>query len=853
MILLRLISWPYFRKHVLRTILTTAGIVLGVAVFVGMHTANQSVLFAFSQTIDRIAGKTELEVTAGEPGFDESVLELVQDAPSVRVAVPVIEAVVDTKTIDDGGQGSLLVLGIDMTGDRSLRDYELESGDEAIIDDPLVFLAQSDSIILSKEFADRNHFVSRQRVTLGTAEGAKAFTIRGIMKSSGLTSAYGGNLAVMDIYAAQKMFGRGRTFDRIDLAVKPGVALADSARELRARLGPGFQVDAPAGRGRQFEAMLAAYTIGVNISSAFALFIGMFIIYNSFAIAVTERRTEIGILRALGATRRQIRWLFLGESVVTGLVGSIAGVAAGVLIANGIAASIGTLITDVYGVAQRTDEIARNPALLALALAIGVATSLVAAWIPARSAARVDPVQALQKGKYQVLSAGESAARAAIAAALAAGSIVCLTGGRSRPIFYLGYGLTIVASLLLSPLLSLALAKAIRPVLKWIRPVEGALAADSLIQAPRRTSASVAALMLSLALVVAFGGLARASYASIVDWMNTALNPDLFVIPSQTLAIRTIRFPKEMGAQIEAVPGVERVQMVRDARIVFRNTPVMLVAVDVRSLEQTVHLAPVAGDPEDMFRRNAAGEGLLVSDNLAELHGLHLGDVLEIAAPSGVIRLPITGIIVDYSDQQGTIFVDRSVFIRYWNDDTVNVFRVYVKAGTPTPEVRQRILQRFGAERRLFVLTNDEVKRYILKITDQWLGLTSVQIAVAVLVAILGIVNTLTVSITDRRRELGVLRAVGGLHGQIRRTIWLEAVSIGTLGLVLGYLLGALNLYYILQVVHHDIAGLRLDYQYPVRMALSLVPAILGAAFVAAIWPAESAVHGSLVEALEYE
>src|SRR5512132_2612350 len=153
MILLRLVSWPYFRKHVLRTALTTAGIVLGVAVFVGMHTANQSVLFAFAHTVDRIAGKTELQVTAGETGFDEEVLDAVQSASTVRVAVPVIEAVVDSKI---KGQGSLLVLGIDMTGDRSLRDYDLDSGDDAVIDDPLVLLAQPDSIILSKEFADKN-------------------------------------------------------------------------------------------------------------------------------------------------------------------------------------------------------------------------------------------------------------------------------------------------------------------------------------------------------------------------------------------------------------------------------------------------------------------------------------------------------------------------------------------------------------------------------------------------------------------------------------------------------------------------------------------------------------------------
>src|SRR5262245_11352323 len=390
MILFRLISWPYFRKHVLRTLLTTAGIVLGVAVFVGMHTANQSVLFAFSRTVDRIAGKTELQVTSGETGFDEAILERVQTASTVAVAVPVIETVADTKAIEGGGQGNLLVLGIDMTGDRSLRDYDLESGDEAVIDDPLVFLAQPDSLIISKEFADKNHLASGGRLTLGTIEGDRSFTIRGIMKSSGLTSAFGGNLAIMDVFAAQKMFGRGRTFDRIDLAVREGRTIADAQAELRTLLGAGFDVDPPSGRGQQFETMLSAYTMMVGISSLFALFIGMFIIYNSFAIAVTQRRSEIGILRALGATRRQIRWLFLGESAVTGVIGSLVGLVFGVLIARGIAASIGTLISDVYGVAQKADDIATSPGLLALALGIGIATSIVAALIPARNAARVD-------------------------------------------------------------------------------------------------------------------------------------------------------------------------------------------------------------------------------------------------------------------------------------------------------------------------------------------------------------------------------------------------------------------------------------------------------------------------------
>jgi len=848
--LLRLISWPYLRRHVLRTLLTTAGIVLGVSVYVGMHTASQTVLAGFSRTVDRIAGKTELQITAGEFGFDEEVLDTVQSVPCVRVAVPVVEAVVDTTM---AGAETLLVLGVDMTGDRSLRDYDFESADEALIDDPLVFLAQPDSVMVTRDFAGRHHLATNDRLTLNTAAGAKAFTVRGVMKASGLATAFGGNLAIMDVYAAQKMFGRGRTFDRIDAAVTPGVALARCQDDVRARIGPGFQVDPPSGRGQQFEAMLSAFSMMVNITSLFALFIGMFIIYNSFAIAVTQRRSEIGILRALGATRRQIRALFLVESAVTGLVGSIGGALFGLVLARGIAATIGGLVSDVYGVGHVSDELAAGPGILVTAVAIGVATSLVAALIPAHSAARVDPVQALQKGKYQVLSAGENRARAIVAFVLAAVSIVCLSAGGSRPVFYTGYFLAVVVALLLSPLLSLALARALRPLLKWLRPVEGALAADSLIQAPRRTSASVAALMLSVAIVVAFAGMARASYHSIVDWMNDTLNPDLFVIPSENISVRTYRFPASMGEELKTIPGIAHVQMVRDARIVFRQTPVMIVAVEIASVRRTAPRRPVEGDMDEMYRLAAAGQGLVVSYNLAQLQSLKLGEVLDVPAPHGVLRLPIVGIIVDYSDQQGTILIDRAVFIRYWRDDSVNVFRVYLDSTAALPVVKQRIVDRFAGRFRVFIMTNDELKRYIIKVTDQWFALTWIQMAVAVLVAVLGIVNTLTVSITDRRRELGVVRAVGGLHGQVRRTIWMEAISIGTLGLLLGVALGAVNLYYTLEIIHRDIAGMRLEYEFPVRVVVALVPIILGAAFIAAIWPAESAVHGSLVEALEYE
>lgn len=849
MILLKLITWPYVRRHKVRTVLTTLGIVLGVAAFVGMQTANESVVLAFQKTIERIAGKTELQVSAGEGGFPEEVLEKVQALPEVRVAVPVIEAPVDTGRKDEG---NLLILATDMTGDRSLRDYDLDSGDDAVIDDPLIFLAQPDSLMVTRQYADRTGLRLGSRVPMRTMDGEKQFTVRGIMKSGGLAQAFGGNVAVMDIYAAQKVFGRGRRFDRIDLALKEGVSTAEGRQAIETALGAGFQVERPAARGQQIDSVLRVYRFTANVNSAFALFIGMFLIYNAFAIAVTQRRSEIGILRAIGASSAQIRNLFLAESTLMGLVGSLGGLGVGMLMARGLSVFVSSMLGDLYGVAERASDLSVDPVLLLGSLVMGVATSLIAGFLPARDAARVDPIQALQKGRHQVLSAGENRVRrvAALACAAAAAAAVFVNG--VSVLFYTGFFLSLLAMVLLCPSWNLWLTHALRPVLKWLRPIEGVLAADSLIEAPRRTSSTVAALMLSLALIIGLGGVMLASYDSIMDWTTTALNPDLFVTPTPTLTDRSFQFPAGLADTLRGVEGVDEVQSVRSQRISYKQALVMLIAVEARSIGRRAPRPAVEG-PATMYEQVGAGRGVILSDNFARLHRLHAGDTIELASPTGLHRIPVIGLVVDWSDQAGAILMDRAMYVRWWRDDTVSIFRVYTRTGVPPVEVRQRIIERLAGTRRFFVLTNAEVRAFIVKLTDQWIGLAYGQIAIAVLVAILGIVNTLSVSIIDRKRELGILRAVGGLRNQIRYTIWIEAQAIALVGLVLGVVCGAVMLKYLLVMTERDLSGSGLPYAFPFGIVATLVPIMLLSAFVASLWPAESAVRGSLTEALEYE
>jgi putative ABC transport system permease protein len=848
--MLRLLSWQYLRQHAGRAALTLGAIVIGVGVFVAMRSANAAVLATFEETIDRVAGATELQVSTGEFGVSEDVLERVQSVERVRVAVPVIEAVVGSGL---EGQGNLLVLGVDMTGDRSLREYDLAAGDEPLLDDPLLFLAQPDSLIVSELFAKRNGLTSGSLVPLQTMEGSKAFIVRGILRSSGLSSAFGGNLAIMDIYAAQQVFGRGRTFSRIDLAVVDGADVTDVRSELQSLLGSGFDIEPPSSRGQSFQSLLRIYRFMLVFSSAFALLVGMFIIYNAFSVAVVQRRAEIGLLRALGASRGQVWRLFVTEGVVFGLVGSVLGIGVGQSVAGAVAAAVASIVQGVYGVGGNVPSIVLTPGVLALALTVGVVTSAAGAALPARAAAHTDPVHALRKGQSQAIAPN------AVRQSATAGTIIGIVGavlmraGDTRTPLYLGYAAIISGALLLIPLLTMLLTRALRPVLCWLRPVEGALAVDSLVGASQRTSATVAALTLALALAIGLAGIARGSYASITGWVETALNPDLFVTSSPTLTDRNYRFNDGMTQKLQAIEGIDQIERVRNARIRIGGDVVRLNSIEMSKTASRSPRQALAGDLHDMFRLAAEGRGVIASENFATLRRVHVGDRLDLPSPTGVVTLPLVGVIREYGDQTGSLFIDRSFFIDHWRDDSVDFFRVYLREGESLSDVKARILSAFSDNQRIFVLQNEEVRRYVNDLAGQWFTMSWAQLAVALVVAVLGIVNSLTVSVMDRRRELGILRALGSSRQQVRWAVWMEAISVGVLSLILGLGLGALHLYCLLESTARDFPGLRFDYMYPYSLALALFPVVLVTAVVGALAPAERAVRSSLVQALEYE
>lgn len=838
-----LLSVPYVRRHVARSSITIAGIALGVAVFVGMHTASRSVVESCYETVNAVSGKVQLQVSASESGLDESVLERVQSLPEVEAAAPVIEAIVEPLS---EGAGSILILAVDMLGDGKLRDYALDQSD--LVDDPLLFLAQPDSLLISISYARKRGLKTGNGILLSTMNGPRRFTIRGLLPEVGLASAFGGNFAVMDIYAAQHVFGRGRRFDRIEIAATLDAGLERCQLALQKLLGAGYLVEPPAQRSRNLDSMLAIYNAQVRVSALFALFLASFIVYQTLAISVSQRRTEIGILRALGASQGQVQILFIMEAAMLGLVGSAIGCLLGFGLAGVLRGFFAGYLAGFHGMAIAHTGLSIQPGILAGGFLLGCLASVAGAWLPARVAAATEPVTAMRRGVDDTSVRSRSLSMSCVGATLVAlGAFSLLSPPHSRAI-YLGYFLVVAGAAALAPFIIRLACFVARPVWRVLRPVEGALAADSVRHRAGRNASAAAGLMLSTGMVLAVAGIAASSRRSVDDWMDGTMNPDLLVSASPNFTIRSYRFPESVGSRIAQVPGVEEVQPVRSPLVRIGESDVQLQAVDATRFAARLARSSV---PSAAWRYVAIGQGLLASEILANRRRLQVGDSLSLDSPSGLIRLPVVGIIPSFSNQQGEVVIDRSLYKHYWQDPTVDHFRVFLSAPSSAAAVRSEILTRLSTGNHVFVFLQHEFRDYVGSLLDRWFGMTYVQVGFAVFVAVLGIAGTISSSILDRRSELATLKAVGGTNFQLRITLWLEALLLALVGLVAGYAFGVLNLLFQLRIIGFELSGMPLTFAFPWKAALWLAPLVIIGSLLAATVPAVGTFRGNLVSALQ--
>jgi putative ABC transport system permease protein len=843
--LLRHLSISYVTRHPAKTILAVLGIAIGVATFVAVEAAQLTLVSGFKTTVDRLAGHADLQIT-GVGGVPEALREKLRDLAVVEAEQPVIEQVVQP---EDRRLGGLLVLAVDLVGDQSIRDYGFE-GEDADVDDPLVFLAQPDSIALSREFASRAKVGKGDSLPVRIAGVTKRFKVRALLEPHGLARAYGGNLAVTDVYAAEDMFGRGRRFDRIDLRIRSQVSLDEATHAIVHAIGSGYRVETPERRGAELQRLATAFVSAFDVAHVFALGLGMFLIFNVFTISVQRRRRDIGILRAIGATPAQVCMLFLCEAALLGALGGAAGVVLGTTVADRAFRWMASALQATEGLSE-----AAVPSLdlsyLLQGIVVGTVASLVGAWAPSRGAARIQPIDAIATG---VFSTGHehASARRVLAGVVFLGLAFAL--GRSglvteRFLLPLVAITGVFGTTMLAGRVARLLVTSVSPSLAWLLPASGRVATDFLLGQPRRTAATAAILTVSAAFVLGTAGYLQAVHARFDRWVDNLITADLVVRASDGLAPSSIRLPFELHALLLQVQGIAAADAFRNERIEYGAEAISLVSVDAKGFADHTRHEFVSGDDRAFIRGLPVQGQCVVSDNFWRQFKLGVGDVVTLESPTGMVRLPIGAVVV--MSGRSTVIIDRSTFVARWRDDRVDSFHVTLAPGVDPFQVREQLRTRIGTGTPVLISTRREFVEEMSRSLESLHVVIRSTVFIALVVAFMGVATSLLVSVAERSRDIGILRAIGAVPLQIDGAVILEAAVMAFICLALAIPLGESLAWFLRARV--NFAGFPLPPAYPSEALRDMTIGLPLVTIVATWIPAGWAARLSVTEAITYE
>ncbi|MFN3649177.1 MAG: FtsX-like permease family protein [Armatimonadota bacterium] len=848
-----------------RTLLTLLGVALGVAVFVSIRVANHSAMASFADTVDAVAGKANLQITADTGGFDERIFPKVRKVPGVQAAAPVVQVyaqaepgrpevnAVFQKDQEQPFRETLLVLGIDLFSERPFGRYEPPRRGDSIA--ALEFLADPRAVAVTRHFAERQGLSTGDSLTLVIGGRPEVLTVRQVLENEELQQAMGGNVAVVDIAVAQELFQRYGKLDRIDLLVDPA-----RREEVRAALAPLLPPQAearlPQGRTRQVENMVEAFALNLTALSFIALFVSMFLIFNAVSMAVVRRRREIGVLRSLGVTRGGIVRLFLGEALFLGVIGSLLGLALGTLLAKGALGAIAKTITTLY-LTVHAENLYLSPAVYLSGFGIGVGMALLSALAPALEASRTPPGLTTRQGSLleaQPLPIGRLTAVGLGMLVLAALTAWWTVGARRPEGGFVSAFLLLMGFSLVSPGFTLLGERVLGPLVGRVAGIEGTLGARSLRDAVARTSVVVAALMVAVGMTVGLTIMVGSFRRTVNIWVDQTLRGDLYVEPAgrQATGGATVLSPEVVRIARE-LPGVAAVDTYRGLQITYGDRLAQAVGIDFEVQEQHGRLQFLRGDAAEILRRARQEDGVIVSESFSFRHRVEEGDSVTLRTPSGVVRLPVEGVYYDYSTDAGALMMHHPLYRRLWNDPRTESIAIYTRPGLSVDEVREQLVRAVDGRVVLAVTPNLALRRRVMNIFDQTFQITYALQAIAIFVSVLGVISTLTALILQRGREIGVLRAVGSLRRQVRKMVLVESGLLGLLGALLGCACGVALSLLLTYVINKQFFGWSIRLTIEPWVFIQAVLLMVGAALAAGLVPARLAASRVAAEAMRAE
>lgn len=845
----------------MRSILTTFGVVLGVAVILAIGVTNASTLEALTEVFGQASGRAHLVITAadeGAGGFPEERLDRVRGVPGVAALVPVIRGqalFADESTPQQvdlsffgAVAGGLTIYGVDPLLDPQARDYQIVAGR---------FLSarrNAYDMVLVETYAREKEIKLGAEVPLLTASGVTKLRVVGLMAKEGPGQLNNGAFAAIPLETAQELFLRAGDLDQVDVVARAeaasGLGLETLRQALQARLGARYNVTYPAAQGKRVSQMLQGYQMGLNMFSAIALFVGAFLVYNAFSMTVVERTREIGMLRALGTTRGQVLRQILAEAGITGLVGSVVGVGAGIGLARGLIRVMEMVV------AQEVRQVRLPAGGLVSALLVGVGVTLVAAALPARQASRISPLEALRaRGNPRegwFVRRGWRPGSAILAVSLALLFLAPFPPAIQERLQDLLVMTVLLGGTLLIPATVTVTERLTRPVMRRLYGNEGQLGSRNVERARLRTALTVAALMTGVAMILSIQAITAAFGADIRSWIEKYIGGDVYVHSSLTMRADLAR----RLAEVDGVAAVTPIRYLEVKRVLAggQSEKLALMAVDPASYRQVTSFvfSGDQGDPNQRLNRLAAGNAVFISSVLAEKYDLRQGDTIRLATRRGERAFEIAAVVVDFYNQGMVIQASWKDLQRYFGVNDVSAFLLRTEAGHSPGAVRDRIDRQFGRSLRLTVESNEAIRSRALGLITQTTSLFDVMSLITMIVAALGVINTLTMNVVERTQEIGMLRSVGMTRGQIARMILAEAGMMGLIGGILGMAFGLLLSRAVLGSIN-QMAGFKLTYILPVAGILVSVVLALVISQLAALWPARRAAGVRITEAIQFE
>jgi putative ABC transport system permease protein len=513
-------------------------------------------------------------------------------------------------------------------------------------------------------------------------------------------------------------------------------------------------------------------------------------------------------------------------------------------------------ISSIY-IQVNAKDVQVGPSEMALGAALGILGSIFAALRPAMVASSVQPVEALRRD----IAAGADMTRVAswptaLAILLALGiwpATLIPPPTENFPVGgYLAMFLIIMVTTLISPLVLRGLQRVYQWPAELTLGISGRLAADNFARAPVRTAVPVSALSVGVGMTICIAGFVGSFQKSSEKWIDQAVPADLFVTSSAKLSgVQNSPMKADFARELSAMPGVETVDMLRIYPIDALGLRIFLVSLDP-------DIYQLRGKPElrEGHLPNAAEREagyVTVSENLARRRDLHPESVFTMPTPTGERTYKVGAVITDYTSDQGTVFMDRKIFSEQFNDTLVDTFEIYMKDLTQLEPVRREITEKFGKKHDLYVLSNVELRKEAYDLVSNAFAVTYAMEAVAIVLALLGVINTLLAAVLDRTREIGLLRGIGAARSHVMRLFIAEAALIGltgsAVGLVLGYALG----FTLTKVVGVQATGWSFPFAFPWQLSLQILGAATACAVLAGIYPARRAAGLDVVEALAYE